>query len=51
MSCTVSPIHRLQGRKHYEHMTGETHEITELVWFLWYGLVYYWSQHSFPDGK
>ena len=32
-------------------MTGETPDITELVQFCWYCLVYYWSQHSFPDGK
>ena len=50
-SCTVIPTHRLQERTPHEHMTGETPDITELVQFCWYCLVYYWSQHSFPDGK
>ena len=47
----MSPIPKLQGITPHEHMKGETLEITELVNFYWYVLVYYWSQHSFPDGK
>ena len=50
-SFTVIPIPRLQGRTPHEHMTGEMPDITELVQFCWYGLVYYWSQHSFPDDR
>ena len=49
--CTVSPIPWLQGRTLHEHITGDTTEITELVQIRWYGLVYYWIQHSFPYGK
>ena len=48
---TVSPISWLHGRTPHEHMMGEKPDITELFQFSWYGLVYYWSQHSFPDGK
>ena len=38
-SCTVRPIPQLQGRTLYEHITGDTPDITELVHFYWYGLV------------
>ena len=50
-SCTVIPIPRLKGGALYEHMTLETPDITKLVQFHWYGLVSYWSQHSFHGGK
>ena len=50
-SFTVRPIPRLQGRTPHEHIMGEKAEITELVHLFWYGLVHYWSQHSFPDVK
>ena len=47
----MSPIPQLQGRTPHERITVETSEITELVQFFLYVLVYYWSQHSFPDDK
>ena len=47
----MSPIPQLQGITPHEHMMGETPDITELVQFHWYRLVYYWIQHSFPDCK
>ena len=40
-SCTVSPIPLIQVITPHEHMMGETSDITELVQFCWYGLVYY----------
>ena len=48
---TVIPIPLLQGRTPDEHMTGETPDITGLVRFCWYSLLYYWSQHSFTNSK
>ena len=47
----MRPIPRLQGITPHVQMTGEMHNIPKLVQFSWYGLVYYWSQYSFPGGK
>ena len=50
-SFTVRLIPQLQGRTPHENITGQMPDITELFQFCWYGVAYYWSWHSFPDGK
>ena len=37
--------------KEFEHLTGETPNITELCQFHWYGLVYFWNENNFPDNR
>jgi hypothetical protein len=42
---------RLNGQVPDEHMKGETPEITELLQFEWYELVWYHDPGSFPEQK